>query len=560
MLKALKFHPMKFLRTLIFILTLSESIHAQTPFWQWGREGIANGEGYAVAADSYGNAIYTGQFLPTYGIFGEDTLTGANHEVFIVKYDGWGNVLWAKQSACIEPTGGAHGMTIATDKDDNIYVSGYYIAAGIQFDGVTLDDGGNADIFLVKYDPDGNVLWAKGFGSENDEFVYGITADNADNVIITGGIASPEVYFDSDTLFASISNDEFFVAKLNTDGNVVWARQSFGGPGYMSGYSVTTDSSENIYATGFMKHNSTFGPYSLTMSPALEDVFTVKYDADGNEMWAVKSSGSTGGLTESWSVDYMPAGQIITTGFYKGVTTFDGTDLPSPTINFHGFLTAYDLLGNLLWSKSFLSDTGPARGFSVTADLSSNIFISGEMDSIELTLDTLHLAGPENAASDPMFIIKCNSSGDALWGKTLASGGDDQSSLAVTTNGSIYVAGDFLCEPFVVGYDSLHLSGLESPFLGKLTLMSNVNITSTDPKNNNISVFPNPAEKEIFIDAGSEVIENVRLFNLNGQDISVITTAGNGIISVDISVLQPGCYFLQINSATGSTTTQFIKL
>src|SRR3569832_927271 len=135
----------------ILFVFINIAVNAQVYNWQWARQGIANGEGFAVAKDNAGCAIITGQIVPPYGIFGNDTLTSSGHEVFVVKYDVLGNVLWARQGICGSPTGGSHGYAIATDAANNVYVSGYFFASTLSFDTITLVGTAYYDIFLVNF-------------------------------------------------------------------------------------------------------------------------------------------------------------------------------------------------------------------------------------------------------------------------------------------------------------------------------------------------------------------------------------------------------------------------
>ena len=83
------------------------------------------------------------------------TLAGSM-DVFIVKYDASGNMLWAKGAG-----GGSNeeGYSLSTDVSGNIYLSGYFTQPS-NFGTIKLTSAGQADLFLAKYDPSGNVLWA----------------------------------------------------------------------------------------------------------------------------------------------------------------------------------------------------------------------------------------------------------------------------------------------------------------------------------------------------------------------------------------------------------------
>src|ERR1051326_2586459 len=119
------------------------SLDAQVPSWVWARRAGGYGtpdEGFEVKTDINGNIYVAGSFQSTSITFGTTTLinpdvNGNSHDVFIVKYDPSGNVLWATRA------GGslndeALGMDI--DANSNIYVTGYFRSSSITFGSITL--------------------------------------------------------------------------------------------------------------------------------------------------------------------------------------------------------------------------------------------------------------------------------------------------------------------------------------------------------------------------------------------------------------------------------------
>jgi hypothetical protein len=95
--------------------------------------------------------------------------------------------VWAKSA------GNAKGHSIAVDAKGNVYVTGYFESDSLTLGSITLRRAGGKDIFVVKYDPNGQVLWAKSAGGMNDDYGASIAVDASGNVYVTG-------YFESDTL------------------------------------------------------------------------------------------------------------------------------------------------------------------------------------------------------------------------------------------------------------------------------------------------------------------------------------------------------------------------
>jgi len=108
---------------------------------------------------------------------------------------------------------GAKCEGISTDASGNIVVTGYFGSTHIMtFGTTTLTNSGMADIFVVKYDPNGNVLWAKSAGGTYDDWGDGISTDASGNIVVTGVFYTPTITFGTTIL----TNRGGFVSKLSS--------------------------------------------------------------------------------------------------------------------------------------------------------------------------------------------------------------------------------------------------------------------------------------------------------------------------------------------------------
>ena len=155
----------KFFITVIFIL-INDSTFCQAPAWEWVRN--SNASKISSKADGYGDEA---NFL-------------------------------------------------ASDTFGNIYVTGYYISSYIAFGNNTLynqsSNISNNDIFLAKYDKDGNVIWARNIGGNGDDDPSSIAADANGNIFVAGYYQSPTLTFDSFMLTSSQTSgySTAYIAKL----------------------------------------------------------------------------------------------------------------------------------------------------------------------------------------------------------------------------------------------------------------------------------------------------------------------------------------------------------
>jgi hypothetical protein len=143
-------------------------------------------------------------------------------DTYIVKYDAAGNVVWAKGVRGDSNDGVATGGA-ALDKFGNIYVAGISSSLVMELGATQINypiSGGN--IFVAKYAPWGNNIWAKGLS--NDSWVYGrvnLTTDFAGNVIVVGNYAAPSFMIDT-TILTNFNNtgqeEDIFIAKILSQG------------------------------------------------------------------------------------------------------------------------------------------------------------------------------------------------------------------------------------------------------------------------------------------------------------------------------------------------------
>jgi hypothetical protein len=161
--------------------------------WAKSIGGLSNDEGHSIKIDAIGNIFVSGSFMytdsdfdPGVGVFNMASL-GAQ-DIFICKLDPSGNFLWAKQFGNTNDDM-AIPNTIDTDASGNLYITGPFQGV-VDFDpgnGVlSLVSAGSNDVYLNKFDSNGNILYAKQFGSTGDDNVNSIILDVSDNIILTG--------------------------------------------------------------------------------------------------------------------------------------------------------------------------------------------------------------------------------------------------------------------------------------------------------------------------------------------------------------------------------------
>ena len=281
----------------------------------------------SISVDALGNIYVAGTFSSEWVTFGAFTLIDSGGAaMFIVKYSPSGEVLWAKavQGAA------AYYVSGAMDTMGHIYITGTF-SGSVSFGAASVVGHGSNDIFLAKYDSSGNLIWAKDVGSPDAEYGNYITTDISSNVYITGFFDGPSLPFASDTLVNSYSHSsDYYIAKFDSSGNAVWARNSIG-PGYTYYSSISVDNSGNVYSAGaFTGANITFGSDVLyNVNPGSYAIYSTGYNSSGNNLWAISATGNAvidnGGITQNASGQVYVTGGINSPEFYIADSTFTGS-------------------------------------------------------------------------------------------------------------------------------------------------------------------------------------------------------------------------------------------
>jgi hypothetical protein len=169
--------------------------------------------GRSAAVDGFGNVVVTGDIEGSVD-FGGGLLTSAGgDDVFVAKFDPAGNHIWSRRygDASDDFARGA-----AVDVSGNVIVTGYFYGS-VDFGGALLTSAGAQDIFVAKFNPDGHHLWSQRFGAAASDRGQVAAVDGSRNVIVTGEF-SGSVDFGGGPI-TSAGGVDIFVAKFDTDGN-----------------------------------------------------------------------------------------------------------------------------------------------------------------------------------------------------------------------------------------------------------------------------------------------------------------------------------------------------
>jgi len=374
--------------------------------WSKRFGGSGDDEGRSIFVDDSGSVYIIGQFESSTIDFGGDLLINAGNckqnscpgDIFTAKFDSNGNHLWSKRFGGAGEDG---GQSISIDSSGNVFITGYFGSSEIDFGGGQLTYADSFDIFLAKFDNNGNHLWSKGFGGNLNDKGFSVSADRSGNVYITGRFDSPTIDFGGGPIVNNL-NTYIFIAKYDGEGNHLWSKGFAGGIySFDSGLSLSVASSSNVYMTGYSDIPTIdFGGGPLKLS-GNNDVFLVKFDSSGNHLWSKVFGGSFDDGGDSIFIDN--SDKVYITGRFNSYTIdFGGGALTNTSEDGDIFLAIFDSDGNHLWSKSF----GGSKydwGSSVSVDSSGNIYVTGEFWSSTIDFGGCPLTNTDDSS---IFLIK----------------------------------------------------------------------------------------------------------------------------------------------------------
>jgi hypothetical protein len=246
---------------------------------QWVQTSFSNGgldEIVSSVTDNQGNTFVTGSYSGTMAL---GSITLANTPInaaFIAKYDASGNVIWAKNSVSSVTD---KATSISRDNNGNLYITGFFSSPTIVFGTYTLTNSGAQNIFVVKYDAGGNVVWAKKAGGTSGDYASALSTDAQGNSYVTGNINSGNAVFGSNTLTLAGSGSNLFLASYNSNGNINWVKNYGSG---LQGQSIACYSA-GVIVSGLTGSVSpcVIGNFSVVPTASFDPAFVAHWDWTG---------------------------------------------------------------------------------------------------------------------------------------------------------------------------------------------------------------------------------------------------------------------------------------
>ena len=546
---------MKNIIILLLIFSCSEKAFSQLGFhWIDIQPGMINNvnANFSIAEDLSGNFYTTGfEYLSNYS------------DLKIIKFNSSGNILWMRSY-----NGSANlsdgGNSIAIDRANNVYISGYVTKTPV-----------NTDIVLLKYNPDGDLIWDKEFsGSANlNDFGGSVVTDDSGNVFLSGNTSHTVsgsditlIKYDSSGSFKWVkyynsgldtndydlkmkmdrngnlciagynnnstgNNTKTLALKFDHDGNLLWNR-IYNGPknGFNTPHDFIVDRSDNMIITGC----------SPGIGSGVYDYITIKYDPDGEMKWLSRYNQQGTYYDVANSLAEGSDGSIYVTGV-SGILINQST--------FDIVTIKYDSNGTQKWSAIYNgAGNNTDIGNKILIDENENVFVTG-------------ITSGQGTLKD-IVIIKYDSAGnqnDLLNFNSVNNLNENIYEGIISSNGELILAGNV--QTGNTSYSALTMS---------ISTKTNINVNSNliPDEFKLYQNYPNPFNPKTIINYELQVtgedLVNLKVFDVLGNEVAVLVNekqnAGSYSVEFDGSNFSSGIYLYTLSTNGISNTMKMIML
>lgn len=404
------------------------------------------------------------------------------------------------------------------------------------------------------------------------------------NVYATGSFTGTTDFDpDAGVFNLATTNIDIFILKLNSSGGLVWAKAlhnnttpkpSFYRSGINVGYGIDTDSNGNVYTVGYFSDSIDADPgvgvKTLTSFKSdnptqggSNNLFISKLDSTGNYVWAYGLNGDHSlNVLPSLVID--PSNNVLITDYteYPGVTDFD---FGAGTFFLPSFAGAFVLKINsdagFIWAKSTAQITAccNARSYSnsIAVDGLNNIYTAGTFSLGTYDFDPGAGTFLMTPNTQEIYVSKLDTNGNFIWAKQV--GGSASSifngSLAISPTGKVVVSGTVQSGSFSRTTAAISTGG----FLASITPPT-TSLATADNEISKINLYPNPTDANLNLKLSNNFKKStVKIYSVTGQIVLEKNNLVGNEFTFDVSNFAKGIYMLQVSDGKSTFNSKFIK-
>jgi len=349
-----------------------------------------------------------------------------------------------------------YAFAVSALPDGSAIVVGSFTGTA-QFGGTALISAGDRDVFVARIDPNGEWVWATRAGGGGSDQANAVSALPDGGAIIVGRFTGAATF--GNKILTSAGSNDIFVAHIDTDGTWTWATNA-GGTGNDVAQSVSARPDGSAIVVGRFSDTATFDTANLP-SDGGTDVFVARVTPDGNWAWARRAGGD--GADEANAVTALPDGGAIVTGSFSNTATFGTT----PSLTSAGgpdvFVARIDASGTWTWAtRAGGDDSDEANGVSALADggalVTGYFFGTAAFGGNDLTSEGL----------TDTFVARIGA--DGVWAWARRAGGTnyvEPRGIGTLPDGSAIVTGSFRGTA-TFGTTNLNAGGFEDAYVARI--------------------------------------------------------------------------------------------
>ncbi|WP_116790111.1 T9SS type A sorting domain-containing protein [Flavobacterium psychrotrophum] len=459
----------------------------------------------------------------TTGVDGQTVETFGGNDGWLTKLDANKNVVWQK----------AYGGN-KNDQSSKVLPTpdGGYVFTGFSYSdqGTFAAAHGNADMWVVKTDASGNVLWQRLLGGNEQDIAMGIALAPDGGYVLTG-----QTYSNNGDVAQNLGASDCIVLKLDEQGNTIWTKL-FGGNNldYPNSVSNTADGG---YIIGGHLGSADSNAQGLHYDPdyGMAEAWAIKIDGSGNLQWE-RAYGSIKG-EQAYTIKQTSDGGYIMGAITDLEPDTQNGDIASAYGNSDFWIVKLNATGNIVWEKT-LGGTMGDHYADIVATTDGFIAV-GSSTSEDTNVSA-------NYGETDIWMVKVSSNGQLVWEKNFGGILSDRAErIFIDNQGTIIVGANTESRNFDVaqnfGRSDIWLFSVNDP-----TLISGTYGFSQP------TLYPNPASEYIYLNNISQPLSNYSITDNSGR----IVLKGNSVNKIDVSSLASGIYQIQTGNTTG---LKFIK-
>jgi len=440
---------------------------------------------------------------------------------------------------------------IQTDLQGNIYISGEFMDT-LRIDSLNYiantGSGFNLNNFLIKLNETGYVVWKKNISALYQNNITLQTIKIKNNFLYAGLLSY---------------NSNSYIKKFDLSGNEILS---------ISIYPVTSitgidvDLQGNIYAAGSCFNGNIQFANINAAAPFSYDDYFVKFTSSGSGAWVRFVEDIT---VNQVDVVCDPSGNMFACGQLFGPFMFGNIQAQGPAWVYDFYITKIDPSGNFLWLREVPNATPPANGDatkgksnSIALDGQNNIYFTG---FLRYSINWGNNVITSSIGGNDLLILKYNTNGNILWGKTAGGSGNERGdAISLDNQGNIFISGNL---NLTATFDTITING--TGYINSYAAKLSNNVTSVSTNNEiikeyTLNNYPNPFNPvtKINYSLPKQGLVILKVYDILGKEIITIVNqymnAGNYSVEFDGSNLSSGVYFYRLLASDYSGTGKMI--